>query len=73
MNSVYNIFHPPIQQHPSANMLNQLQQFANGLSGNPEQMVRSLLKSGKMSQEQFNNLSKQATQIQNLMMGRFNF
>ena len=72
MSIVYDIFN---KQSPNASqpaqpaynpMINQLQQFAGALRGNPQQMVQNLLQSGRMSQQQFNQLSQQASQIQQM-------
>lgn len=46
------------------NMLNAFQQFKATFSGNPQQQVQQLLNSGRMSQQQYNQLSQMA---QNLM------
>lgn len=54
--------------NPAGNLdtfVNQLNQFASAIrsKGNPQQMVQSLLNSGKMSQTQFNQLLPMARQI----------
>lgn len=46
------------------NMLSAFYQFKNSFKGNPKQQVEELLKSGKMSQEQFNQLSHLANEFQ---------
>lgn len=69
MSDVYNIFHPQRpapQQQNMLGMMNNIRQFANTLQGNPEQIVRGLLNSGRMTQDQFNQLSQQASQIQQM-------
>ena len=68
MSTVYDIFNPqPVQpQNQNAGFLNSLQQFARTMSGNPEQIVRGLVESGRMSQEQFTQLGRQASQIQQM-------
>ena len=53
------------------NMIQSLNQFAQTFRGDPKQQVQQLLNSGRMSQEQFNQLSQMATQIQNMMNGKF--
>ena len=55
---------PASQPNQNGNFLAQLQQFARTFSGNPEQIGRNLLQTGQMSQQQFNQFSKQASQIQ---------
>lgn len=48
-----------------ANLMNQFQQFRANFQGDPRQKVQELLNSGKMSQQQFNQLSQLAQQFQN--------
>ena len=72
MNPLFNVLNGGMQpQNPMMNMITQLNQFRQTFQGNPKQQVQQLLNSGKMSQEQFNQLSRMATQIQNMMNGRF--
>lgn len=72
MNPLFNILNGGIQpQNPMMNMISQLNQFRQTFQGNPKQQVQQLLSSGRMSQEQFNQLSQMATQIQNMINGRF--
>lgn len=71
--SLFNIFG---QQSMSmnnnlANMMGQFNQFKQNYNGDPKQQVQQLLNSGQMSQEQFNKLSQMATQMQNIMRGKF--
>lgn len=49
------------------NFMNQFNQFRQTFNGqqNPQQMVQQLLNSGRMTQEQFNQLSQMANQIMN--------
>ena len=51
----------------SPNMLQQLNQFKQTFSGNPQQTVMNLMRQGVMSNEQFQQLSQMARQFQNLM------
>lgn len=52
------------------NMINQFLQFRNQLGNkNPEQIVRDLLASGKMTQEQFRQLQSQAKQLEPMLRG----
>ena len=46
------------------NMMQAFQQFKASFSGDPQQQVQQLLNSGRMSQQQYNQLSQMA---QNLM------
>lgn len=46
------------------NFMNQFNQFRQNMNNqNPQQMVQQLLDSGKMSQQQFNQISRLANQI----------
>lgn len=49
------------------NMLTQFQQFRNGFRGDPRQEVQNLLNSGKMTQQQFNQLSQLANSFQRFL------
>lgn len=65
MSSLYNDFNP----NPRNNMgdfINRFNQFRSTFSGNPEAQVRQLLQSGRMSQEQFNQLAQTANQLRQL-------
>lgn len=48
-------------------MMSKLNQFRQSFQGDPKQQVQQLLNSGKMSQDQYNQLSQMATQIQNML------
>ncbi len=48
-------------------MMQQFQQFRANFQGDPKQEVQKLLQSGKMSQEQLNQLQAMAKQFQSLM------
>ncbi len=48
-------------------MLNQFQQFKQSFQGDPKAEVEKLLQSGKMSQQQLNQLQQMAKMFQNLM------
>ena len=49
------------------NMISQFQQFKSMFKGDPRQQVQDLLNSGKMSQQQFNQLQAMATQLQQFL------
>ena len=49
------------------NLVQQFNQFRANFQGNPQQQVQQLLSSGKMSQEQFNQLAGLANQFQQLL------
>lgn len=78
-NSLFNIFgggspgQAPMNNGPFANIanfMNAFNQFRSTFSGDPKQRVQQLLNSGQMSQEQFQQLSQMATQLQNGMKGK---
>ena len=48
-------------------MMNQFQQFRQSFQGDPKAEVEKLLQSGKMSQQQLNQLQQMAKMCQNLM------
>lgn len=48
------------------NLMNQFQQFKSQFQGDPKAQVQELLNSGKMTQEQFNQLSSMAQQFQGM-------
>lgn len=48
-------------------MISKLNQFRQSFKGDPKEQVQQLLNSGKMSQNQYNQLSQMATQIQNML------
>lgn len=65
-NSLFNDFNPnPMSQ--IGNFINQFNQFRSTFSGNPEAQVKQMLQSGRMSQEQFQQLSQMANQIMPLL------
>lgn len=60
----------PANPNPFGNMMNMLQQFNQFKStfrGDPKQKVQELLNSGQMSQQQFQQLSAMAEQLQKMM------
>ena len=70
MNPFFNRFggqNPP--NNPISNMqgmLDQFNQFRAQFRGDPKQQVEQLLASGKMTQEEFNQLSQMASQLQRM-------
>lgn len=48
-------------------MMNQFQQFKQSFQGDPKAEVEKLLQSGKMSQQQLNQLQQMAKMFQNMM------
>ena len=66
MSSLFNDFNSG-QPNNMTNLLSQFNQFRSTFSGNPEQQVKQLLQSGRMSQEQFNQLAQTANQLRQLL------
>lgn len=52
---------------PQNDFLNRLQQFKSSFKGNPQEQVQNLLRSGKVSQQQYNRAVQIAQQIQRIM------
>lgn len=48
-------------------LLNEYNKFKNSFQGNPQQIVQGLLQSGKMTQNEYNQLSQIASQFKNLL------
>ena len=66
-NQLFNMLGGQQQMNPMTNLLNQVNQCRRSYSGDPTQQVHHLLNSGRMSQNQYNQLSQMATQIQNML------
>lgn len=49
------------------NFMTQFNQFRNTFQGDPRQQVQQLLQSGRMTQEQYNQLYAMAKQIRGMM------
>lgn len=49
-------------------LISQFNKFKASFQGNPQEQVQQLLNSGKMSQAEFERLSKMATQLQSILM-----
>jgi hypothetical protein len=55
------------QNNQFAQLVQQFQQFRNTFRGDPQQEVQKLLQSGKISQQQLNQLQNAAQQFQALL------
>jgi hypothetical protein len=63
-----NLFNSMRQQHnPMEQLAQQAREFKKQFTGNPRQEVEMLLRSGKMSQAQFNQYSQIAQQVAQMM------
>lgn len=65
-NPLYNMFGDNMQ-NPFADIIQQAKELQKTFQGNPRDEVQRLLNSGQMSQDQFNELSKQAHQVMQFM------
>lgn len=50
-------------------MMQQFMQFKQNYKGNPKEEVQKMLQSGKISQQQLNQVQQMAGQFQNLLKG----
>lgn len=48
-------------------MISRFNQFRQAFSGDPRQAVQQLLNSGRMTQAQYNQLARQATELRNIL------
>ena len=60
------MFNAPMN-NPMLNMINQFKQFKNTFTGNPKDTVMQMVNSGKISQEQLNQLQQMAQQFQGIL------
>lgn len=70
-NQLFNMlggFNLPTPFSNMQDMVGRLNQFKKSFQGDAKQQVQELLNSGKMSQNQYNQLSQLATQIQNMLV-----
>lgn len=64
-NPLFNLINSPFSN--MASFLQQFNQFKQTFQGDPKQQVQQLLNSGKITQQQFNQMANLATQIQKAM------
>lgn len=65
MNNLYKQFGR--QNSPYEQLMQQAQEFKKQFNGNPRQEVERLLRTGQMSQSQFNQYSQIAQQVAQMM------
>lgn len=58
-----------IQGNGPMQMMQQFMQFKQNYKGNPKEEVQKMLQSGKISQQQLNQVQQMAGQFQNLLKG----
>ena len=64
-----NPLYQQLQGNTMSPMMQQLMNFRKTFTGNPQQMVQSMINSGRISQEQVNQLAQQANQIYQQLNG----
>ena len=69
-NPLFNQFGQNQQQNPIQNIIDEIQNFKQMFKGDPKKEVEKLMQSGKMSQQQFNQLSQMANQILSILPKR---
>lgn len=57
------------QENGPMQMMQQFMQFKQNYKGNPKEEVQKMLQSGKISQQQLNQVQQMAGQFQNLLKG----
>lgn len=60
------MFNDPIN-NPMLNMISQFKQFKQTFTGNPKDTVMQMVNSGRISQEQLNQLQQMAQQFQGIL------
>lgn len=65
-NPLFNLFNGT-PANPMQNMISQFNQFKNMFKGDPRQQVQSLLNSGRMTQDQYNQIRTMATQFRDAL------
>ena len=63
MNSLFNLFGGMSQMGNMGALMSKLNEFKKTLTGNPQDMVQGLLRSGKVSQAQYDNAVRLANEI----------
>jgi len=56
-----------LQGSTQNNILQQFNQMRQTFSGNPQQMVENMLRSGQLSQNAFNQIAQQATELRKMI------
>lgn len=62
-NPIFDVLRPNSAPATQENMLQNIAEFAKTIQGNPEQIVRGLIDTGRMSQQQFDRYAQIAHQI----------
>lgn len=64
MNKLYEEMKP---QNPYQNFMQQFQEFKKTFSGNPQEQIRQLLNSGKITQQQYNEAVQKANMLKSII------
>lgn len=64
MNKLYEEMKP---QNPYQNFMQQFQEFKKTFSGNPQEQIRQLLNSGKITQQQYNEAVQKANMLRSII------
>lgn len=67
MNPLYQQLMMNSPANGAMNLLQRFMQFRNGFTGNAQEEIQKLLRSGRISQEQYNNAVLQAQQLSQLL------
>lgn len=57
---------PQVQQNRFAEMLQRFNQFRKNFNGNPQQVAQNMIQSGRLSQDQVNQLTQMTNQFVNM-------
>ena len=65
MNPLYQMLNSP--NNAATQLLQKFQEFRKNFSGDPQAQVQQLLRSGRITQAQYNNAVQMAQQLQHLL------
>lgn len=67
---MFNPFGGMNQQFQGMNIMNRFQQFCQQFQGDPQQKIKELMDSGKVSKQQYDNAVQMAQQFKWMMGGK---
>lgn len=71
-NPLFNMLGGGMPQNPMNKMLQDYKKFRQGMQGkNPQEEINKMLQSGKLNQNQLNQIQQKAQQMQGLFKGLF--
>ena len=65
-NPLFNLLGNAMPNNPMMARIQQFNQFRQQFRGNPEDVVKNMLNTGRITQEQYNNAVQQANSIRNM-------